>query len=135
MRPQDVELELVHVVDDEGAVEMFDATYEHVDAVKGPAHAMKFVVLKAGFFGAPDKEALDQVRGRSETGVVTEIQHHAYRGGYGADGGLGVVETADGRRLAFIEDAGQRFRSGDRVTFVPAPGLPRCAIRVKAAAP
>ena len=37
-------------VDEEEPVakEMFDATYEHVDAVKGPAHGMKFVVLKAG---------------------------------------------------------------------------------------
>lgn len=37
------------VVEEEGPVakEMFDATYEHVDVVKGPAHSMRFIVLKA----------------------------------------------------------------------------------------
>jgi hypothetical protein len=40
-KPEDDDEQLV-------AKEMFDATYEHVDVVKGPAHGMRFVVLKAG---------------------------------------------------------------------------------------
>ena len=44
--------------------EMYDATYEHVDVVKGPAHGMRFVVIKAE--GAQDYEAVMKVKYTAE---------------------------------------------------------------------
>lgn len=42
--------------------EMYDATFPRVDVVSGPAHRMKFIVLKAQGLERADPDAIAQVR-------------------------------------------------------------------------
>ncbi len=54
--------------------EMFDGSYVRVDVVKGPAHAMKFVVLKAGQVQDPAAiAAITSTRNSAATGGPLEV--------------------------------------------------------------